>query len=97
MRAEKNTVRSVQRIYNPKKHNAQWVAKYYPIWLSKRFAGLINPKFDGSFLRFYLMGIMLLELKVIEDRTGVVDILSAKTGPDFQNPTVTPKSRALLR
>ena len=34
---------------------------------------------------------------VDEDRTGVVDILSAKTGPDFQNPTVTPKSRALLR
>ncbi len=69
MRAEKNTVRSVQRIYNPKKHNAQWVAKYYPIWLSKRFAGLINPKFDGSFLRFYLLGIMLLELRLIEDRS----------------------------
>ena len=28
---EKNTVRSVQRIYNPKKQNAQWVAKYYPV------------------------------------------------------------------
>ena len=66
---EKNTVRSVQRIYNPGKHNAQWVAKYYPIWLSKRFAGLINPRFDGSFLRFYLLGIMLLELQLIEDRS----------------------------
>jgi uncharacterized protein YbjT (DUF2867 family) len=66
---EKNTVRSVQRIYNPGKHNAQWVAKHYPIWLSKRFAGLINPHFDGSFLRFYLLGIMLLELKLIEDRS----------------------------
>ena len=66
---EKNTVRSVQRINNPGKHNAQWVAKYYPIWLSKRFAGLINPRFDGSFLRFYLLGVMLLELQLIEDRS----------------------------
>ena len=69
LRTEKNTVRSVQRIYNPGKHNAQWVAKYYPIWLSKRFAGLINPRFDGSFLRFYLLGVMLLELQLIEDRS----------------------------
>ena len=69
LRTEKNTVRSVQRIYNPGKYNAQWVAKYYPIWLSKRFAGLINPRFDGSFLRFYLLGVMLLELQLIEDRS----------------------------
>jgi uncharacterized protein YbjT (DUF2867 family) len=69
LNSEKNTVRSVQRIYNPGKHNAQWVAKYYPIWLSKRFAGLINPRLDGSFLRFYLLGIRLLELKLIEDRS----------------------------
>ena len=69
LRTEKNTVRSVQRIYNPGKHNAQWVAKHYPIWLSKRFAGLINPRFDGSFLRFYLLGFMLLELQLIEDRS----------------------------
>lgn len=66
---EKNTVRSVQRISNPAKYNAQWVAQYYPNWLSKRFAGLINPKFDGSFLRFYLLGIMLLELRLIENRS----------------------------
>ena len=69
LQTEKNTVRSVQRIYNPGKHNAQWVAKHYPIWLSKRFAGLINPRFDGSFLRFYLLGVMLLELQLIEDRS----------------------------
>ena len=67
--SEKNTVRSVQRIFNPKRQSAQWVAKYYPIWLSKKFAGIINPRFDGSFLRFYLFGIMLLELKLIEDRS----------------------------
>lgn len=66
---EKNTVRSVQRIFNPKKENAQWVAKYYPIWLSKKFAGIINSKFDGSFLSFFLLGINLLELKLIEDRS----------------------------
>jgi hypothetical protein len=62
-------VRSVQRILNPKKQNAQWVAKYYPIWLSKKFAGIINSKFDGSFLSFFLLGINLLELKLIEDRS----------------------------
>lgn len=66
---EKNTVRSVQRISNPSRHNAQWVAQYYPNWLSKRFAGLINPKFDGSLLRFYLLGVMLLELQMIENRS----------------------------
>ena len=69
LNTEKNTVRSVQRIYNPGNHSAQWVAKYYPVWLSKRFAGLINPSFDGSFLRFYLMGLMLLELQLIENRS----------------------------
>ena len=37
-------------------------------WLSKKFAGIINSKFDGSYLRFYLLGIMLLELKLIEDK-----------------------------
>ena len=68
-RSEKNTVRSVQRIHNPGKHNAQWVANHYPIWLSKRFAGLVNPRFDGSFLKFYLLGVMLLELELIEDRS----------------------------
>ena len=66
---ERNTVRSVQRITNPSKKNAQWVANYYPIWLSKRFAGIINPKFDGSYLRFYLIGIVLLELRLIENRS----------------------------
>ena len=65
----KNTVRSVQRITNPSKKNAQWVANYYPIWLSKRFAGIINPKFDGNYLRFYLIGIVLLELRLIENRS----------------------------
>lgn len=69
LNTEKNTVRSVQRIYNPSNHSAQWVAKYYPVWLSKRFAGVINPSFDGSFLRFYLMGLMLLELQLIENRS----------------------------
>ena len=69
LNTEKNTVRSVQRIYNPSKHDAQWVAKYYPIWLNKRFGGLINPRFDGNFLRFYLLGVMLLELQLIENRS----------------------------
>ena len=69
IRTEKNTVRSVQRIENPARFNAQWVAQYYPVWMSKRFAGLINPQYDGSYLRFYLLGMMLLELQLIKDRS----------------------------
>ena len=69
LNTDKNTVRSVQRIYNPSKQNAQWVAEYYPVWLSKRFAGLINFRFDGIFLRFYLLRVMLLELQLIKNRS----------------------------
>lgn len=34
---------------------------------------------------------------VDEQKTGVVDILSAKPGPNFQAPSVTPKSRASMQ
>ena len=67
---EKNTVRSIQRIYNPKKYDTKVVAKYYPIWLSKIFAGIINSNFDGQFLRFYVLNTILLELKLIDDRSS---------------------------
>ena len=43
---EKNTVRSVQRIYNPSKKDAQWVANFYPVWLSKQFAQIIKSFSD---------------------------------------------------
>ena len=66
---EKNTVRSVQRIANPSKKTAEFFARIYPIWLTKRFARIIKANFDGKYVKFYLLGILLLELKVIKSRS----------------------------
>ena len=66
---EKNTVRSVQRIANPSMKTAEFFARIYPIWLTKRFASIIKANFDGNFIKFYLFGILLLELKVIKSRS----------------------------
>ena len=66
---EKNTVRSVQRIANPSKKTAEFFARIYPIWLTKRFASIIKANFDGKYVRFFLFGLLLLELKVIKSRS----------------------------
>ena len=66
---EKNTVRSVQRIANPSKKTPQFFARIYPIWLTKQFASIVKANFDGKFVKFYLLGILLLELKVIKSRS----------------------------
>ena len=68
---EKNTVRSVQRIYNPSKKDAQWVANFYPIWLSKQFAQIIKSKFDSEYLSFEFLGIKFLELRLIKNRSAL--------------------------
>ena len=68
---EKNTVRSVQRIYNPSKKDAQWVANFYPVWLSKQFAQIIKSKFDGEYLSFTFFEIKFLELRLIENRSAL--------------------------
>ena len=49
IKKEKNTVRSVQRISNPSLRDTSWIANQYPIWITKKFAGIINAKFDGRF------------------------------------------------
>jgi hypothetical protein len=67
---EKNTVRSVQRIANPSKRTAKFVARIYPIWLTKTFASLVNANFDGKFVKFSFLKITLLELKVIKSRSN---------------------------
>ena len=54
---EKNTVRSVQRIANPSKRTAKFVARIYPIWLTKTFASLVNANFDGKFVKFSFLKI----------------------------------------
>jgi nucleoside-diphosphate-sugar epimerase len=66
---EKNTVRSVQRIINPSKKTPQFFARIYPIWLTKQFASIVKANFDGKYVKFYFLGILLLELKVIKSRS----------------------------
>lgn len=66
---KENTVRSVQRIYNPSKRTTDFIARIYPIWLTKRFADLIKANFDGKFIKFSFFSILLLELKVIKSRS----------------------------
>ncbi len=66
---KENTVRSVQRIYNPSKRTTDFIARIYPIWLTKRFADLIKANFDGKFIKFSFLSILLLELKVIKSRS----------------------------
>ena len=67
--SEKNTVRSVQRIANPSKRTAKFVARIYPIWLTKTFANLLKANFDGKYIKFSFLSILLLELEVIKSRS----------------------------
>jgi len=69
IKKEKNTVRSVQRISNPSLRDTSWIANQYPVWITKKFAGIINAKFDGIFLTFWFLNIKFLELKLIKDRS----------------------------
>jgi len=78
--SEKNTVRSVQRLFNPGKFEAKLVARYYPIWLSRIFVGFIKSKFDGVYLRFYFFKKVLLELRLIDNRSSSTRQLYYITG-----------------
>jgi uncharacterized protein YbjT (DUF2867 family) len=66
---DKNTVRSVQRIANPGKKTSLWVAKKYPVWLSDMFGKIIDSKEDEKILKFTLLGLPLLQLEYIENRS----------------------------
>ena len=67
----KNTVRSVQRISNPAKKSAPWVAQQYPIWLSSTFQSLIKVENHEPRLRFILFGVCLLQLDYVDERSDV--------------------------
>ena len=67
--SEKNTVRSVQRIANPSERTVKFIARIYPIWLTKTFAGLVDANFDGQYVKFSFFNFVLLELKVIKSRS----------------------------
>ncbi len=77
---EKNNVRSVQRIYNPSLKSVLWIANEYPIWIKKKFIGIIKARFDGEYLKFSIFSINLLELKLIEDRSNLERQLYYITG-----------------
>ncbi len=66
---DKNTVRSVQRITNPGRKTSLWAAKQYPIWLSDMFGKIIDFKESEKILKFTLLGIPLLQLEFIENRS----------------------------
>ena len=66
---DKNTVRSVQRIANPSKKSSKWVAESYPIWLSKMFSRIIDAEGKGKLIKFKLLGICLLQLEFVENRS----------------------------
>ena len=66
---KENTVRSVQRIANPSNRTTDFIARIYPIWLTKRFADLIKANYDGKYIKFSFFSLLLLELKVIKSRS----------------------------
>ena len=66
---ERNTVRSIQRLPNPQRHTATYVARIYQRWLPIFFRTLINVDTDGDTSVFRLAGVPLLQLQFIPDRS----------------------------
>jgi hypothetical protein len=69
VRKIENTVRSVQRLPNPARLSVEVVAKEYPNWLQRLFGHLIGVKQHEDYLFFNLIGIRLLVLKYVPDRS----------------------------
>jgi uncharacterized protein YbjT (DUF2867 family) len=66
---EKNTVRSVQRLSNPALMSAAWVADIYPKWLTETFVYILKAEEDGDKVRFNFLGMLLLELSFVAERS----------------------------
>ncbi|MEM9895033.1 MAG: NAD(P)H-binding protein [Bacteroidota bacterium] len=66
---ERNTVRSVQRLGNPGNKSAKWIADRYPGWLDDFFSFILKAKRKDDQVRFYLFGIMLLQLQYMPERS----------------------------
>lgn len=69
--AGQNTVRSFQRLPNPKRLQAHQVAKLYRAWLPRFMPYLIKAKLEGAVVRFYLLfgSKPMLELTLVDDRS----------------------------
>lgn len=68
----KNTVRSIQRMSNPGRNSALWVANRYNIWLPSYFRFLINGKVNkNGDIGFHLLWGKkpMLQLTMISDRS----------------------------
>ena len=65
----RNTVRSVQRLPNPAQKSAEWVANVYPDWLSKKLTLLLKAERHEGQVKFMLLGLKLLELSFVEERS----------------------------
>ncbi len=66
---EKNTVRSVQRLKNPAQLGADWVARIYPKWISRKLVFLLTARKKDDQVKFNLLGLDLLELTFVADRS----------------------------
>lgn len=66
-----NVVRSFQRFRMPKNKNARWASLRYATWLAKS-VGLLNIEFQRTArkLRFSFLGILLLELTLVDQRSN---------------------------
>ncbi len=68
-RPERNTVRSVQRLPNPGRRSAFWVARRYQTWLPRFFRYLIRVEQEGEVSVFRIGPVDLLQLQFIKDRS----------------------------
>lgn len=66
---EKNTVRSVQRLPNPRHHTATYVARLYQRWLPVFFRALIGVSTQGDYSTFRFFGLPLLKLTFVPSRS----------------------------
>jgi uncharacterized protein YbjT (DUF2867 family) len=68
---EKNTVRSYQRLPNPRQRNAIWVAGRYTHWLPRFFKYFIKAKANAEGLvSFSILGQTVLQLQEVKDRSN---------------------------
>ena len=67
--AERNTVRSVQRLPNPMQRSASWVARMYQSWLPRFFRYFIQVDSEGDTATFRVLNYPMLRLLFVKDRS----------------------------
>ena len=78
---ERNTVRSVQRMTAAQGWTAFSIGKYYPYWLQKKSFGLLRIRVEKKQVyTLRLVGIKILELSLIEERSNDDRLLYFITG-----------------